>query len=549
MDSIDIVDFKVNIQQLITTVFVVLVCADLSYAFFNKNEKLNSKLKYKSYFNGLKGYVTKHKINIAKVTIVIIFCAIVCSFVQVYENNFIADLYLGKGTLQGLYLLASLLLFEIWTENISVCVGEWIKSPIIEDCKRNFLEEIKDLRIENIDEKSEQDIIYVMDEKVKSIKAFPNFSRDICRALIYSVTNIVTISSISFYWSIQIIANTYLYYRYFCWSKLEVAKNLEIENSKYDKDLKKETNRVFQDIISFHQFKNIDGFNINHQKVIDDITKKSNKSIEKIKAEWDTYTKIMRSISKLNWLFIVFQIIMNMDNIPREKYPIVLYACGGLTWNFAWISNIISTVINEISSYQVYINFINEMNTPNLNFKNIDISYSNDSVSICDNIFQKGFNQLTGRTGTGKTTFLRNLFFSNKEHWKNMSFLKQSSRHVFNDRSPKESIVGFFESIDDIFDKVYNCIKLDKDKDKLLVRPSGGEIQKMRIGMTLYQALLIDTKILILDEPDNNIDVQTFNSIMINIKNLFSECIIIFTTHKGEHLSFDSKKIDISNIQ
>ena len=70
----------------------------------------------------------------------------------------------------------------------------------------------------------------------------------------------------------------------------------------------------------------------------------------------------------------------------------------------------------------------------------------------------------------------------------------------------------------------------------------------MRIGMCLYQALLIDTKILILDEPDNNIDVETFNNIMINIGKLFSECIIIFTTHKGENLSFDTKKIDIAKL-
>ena len=254
------------------------------------------------------------------------------------------------------------------------------------------------------------------------------------------------------------------------------------------------------------------------------------------------------SISKLNWLLIVLQIIYNTDNIPNKKLPIVLYACGHLTWNFNSISNSISRVITEVSSYQVYINFIKEMKTPNSNFKKINFTYCDDSVIICNIKFQIGFNQLTGRTGTGKTTFLKNLFFSNMNEWKNMSFLKQNSRHVFNDRSAKDSIVGFFEQNDDKFKKVYKCIELDKDENELLVKPSGGEIQKMRIAMCLYQALLIDTKILILDEPDNNIDVETFNNIMINIGKLFSECIIIFTTHKGEHLSFDTKKIDIEKL-
>ena len=549
MNTFDIISYDVvNIQQVITTILFVSIIVDFSYNSSNKKEKLESDLDYKSYFNDLKGYLIKYKRNIVIVSFVIIFCAIVSSTVQIYNNNFIAELYLGKATLQSLILLIVGFLFEIWTENISVYVGEWIKSPIIEDCKYNFLEEMKNLRIENIDEKSEQEIIYVMNQKIKSIKAVPNFSRDICRNLILSVTNIVTISSVSINWSLQIIFNTYLYYKYLCMNKSEVAKELEIEKSKYDSILSKETNRVFQDIGSFHQYKNIGNCEINHQKVIDDMTKKSNKLMERITSEWDIYFKIMSSISKLNWLLIVLQIIYNKDNIPNKKFPIVLYACGHLTWNFNSISNSISRVINEVSSYQVYINFIKEMKTSNSNFKKIDITYSNSSVVICNNTFHKGFNQLTGRTGTGKTTFLKNLFFSNMNEWKNMSFLKQNSRHVFNGRSAKDSIVGFFEQNDDKFDKVYKCIELDKDENEILVKPSGGEIQKMRIGMCLYQALLIDTKILILDEPDNNIDVKTFNNIMTNIGKLFSECIIIFTTHKGEHLSFDTKKIDISNI-
>lgn len=548
MNTFDIINYdEVNIQQVITTILFVSIIVDFSYNSSNKKEKLESDLDYKSYFNDLKGYLIKHKINIVKVSCVIIFCTVVSSIVQLYENNFIAELYLGNATLQSLFQLIVLLFFQIWTENISVFVGEWIKSPIIEDCKYNFLEEIKNLRIENIDEKSEQDIIYVMNQKIKSIKAAPNFSRDICRALIYSITNILTISSVSIIWSFQIIVNTYLYYKYFCMNKSEAAKELEIEKSKYNSNLSKETNRVFQDIGSFHQYNNID-VETNHQKVIDDMTKKSNKILERITSEWNIYSKIMSSISKINWLLIVLQIIMNKDNIPSKKFPIVLYACSSLTWNFSWISSSISTVINEVSSYQVYINFIKEMKTHNSNFKKINFTYCDDSVIICNIKFQIGFNQLTGRTGTGKTTFLKNLFFSNMNEWQNMSFLKQNSRHVFNGRSAKDSIVGFFDQNDDKFDKVYKCIELDKDENELLVKPSGGEIQKMRIGMCLYQSLLIDTKILILDEPDNNIDVETFNNIMTNIGKLFSECIIIFTTHKGEHLSFDTKKIDISNI-
>ena len=148
MNTFDIISYDVvNIQQVITTILFVSIIVDFSYNSSNKKEKLESDLDYKSYFNDLKGYLIKYKRNIVIVSFVIIFCAIVSSTVQIYDNNFIAELYLGKATLQSLILLIVGFLFEIWTENISVYVGEWIKSPIIEDCKYNFLEEMKNLRI------------------------------------------------------------------------------------------------------------------------------------------------------------------------------------------------------------------------------------------------------------------------------------------------------------------------------------------------------------------------------------------------------------------
>ena len=89
---------------------------------------------------------------------------------------------------------------------------------------------------------------------------------------------------------------------------------------------------------------------------------------------------------------------------------------------------------------------------------------------------------------------------------------------------------------------------MNKDFDEELVKPSGGEIQKMRIGMTLYEAILLDVKLLILDEPDNNIDPEAFNQIMTNIGKEFHDVVIFFTTHKGELLSFEANKISIREV-
>ena len=80
------------------------------------------------------------------------------------------------------------------------------------------------------------------------------------------------------------------------------------------------------------------------------------------------------------------------------------------------------------------------------------------------------------------------------------------------------------------------------------MKPSGGEVQKMRIGMTLYEAILLDVSLLILDEPDNNIDSEAFNQIMTNIRNEFDGKVIFFTTHKGDLLHIETNKISIKEL-
>ena len=90
-----------------------------------------------------------------------------------------------------------------------------------------------------------------------------------------------------------------------------------------------------------------------------------------------------------------------------------------------------------------------------------------------------------------------------------------------------------------ITQKVLEIVHLNKNVDDLLVRPSGGEIQKIRIARAIY-AYLCDLKrdIIILDEPDNNInsgDIGVgFKQIIEDIFQIMRKNTkLLLTTHKA----------------
>ena len=94
-----------------------------------------------------------------------------------------------------------------------------------------------------------------------------------------------------------------------------------------------------------------------------------------------------------------------------------------------------------------------------------------------------------------------------------------------------------------LIDNQIEIVKINQMTNKKI---SIKEMLKFKgIGMTLYEAMLLDVKLLILDEPDNNIDPDAFNKIMINIGNEFNDTIILFTTHKGKLLNLRQIKFQL----
>ena len=92
------------------------------------------------------------------------------------------------------------------------------------------------------------------------------------------------------------------------------------------------------------------------------------------------------------------------------------------------------------------------------------------------------------------------------------------------------------DSSDDIFD-----YKIGEDGSKL----SGGQKQRIAIARALYK----DTEILIMDEPNNNLDSQIEIKIMEDLVNLSTNKTIIIITHNPETLKHCNKVIEINNNQ
>ena len=227
--KLEINELKLYISDIINTILLVLLSCDIYYMVSHNKIKLEKNSNtYKIFFEDLKKYISNYKINILKISAYMILHTILNSIIKVYEIQFISDLYLEKVNYFSLFYIVSLFLFEVWFENLTILMNSLIKYPLIEDCKYNFLQKIKKSKLENLDNKSDHELLFALNQKIKAIKSVPNSLVSFCKSFTVIIVNMITISSISHIWSFQIIVNTYLYYKYLCSNKMK--SNQELEN-------------------------------------------------------------------------------------------------------------------------------------------------------------------------------------------------------------------------------------------------------------------------------------------------------------------------------
>ena len=539
-----------NTELNIINIDILLQCltafVSIDLFIFNKN-KFKTSNSYSEYWNELYSYLTKYKLNICFIGFIILIRTLISSITQFQQIHFVSNLYLGKVIYYDLLILCSLFILQILMNKFSIFMDTYLINPIKIDTKIHFMKELTKGNIEKLEGYTEHELKVIMDKKKDAITAGPKGVQRISMQVINIVVNTISISTISIKLAFHVMIFTYLYFRVICWNKLKENEKLEKERSgKFDNFCKK-TNHILQDTLVFHQFENIN-FKTKHLEQTIDIIKERNNFINKSRYGWETYYQLIELLAKLNWILVTIQLCKDINSIPKEKISIVLSACSHLCWNFNWISNSMSNIITEIASYDSFVKLKNKLNEKS-NCKKISFEFIKEGIIINGNEFYNGLNQLTGKSGSGKTTLLKNLFNQSKIYWNKISILYQSTRQEINNKTPNQVIVGFLEHHQEFLERAFNCIELDKNPNDILVKPSGGEIQKMRIGQTLYQALLIDARLIILDEPDNNIDLETFNKIMKNIQKTFSKTVILYTTHKGEIADFEFKELDISLVK
>ena len=195
-----------------------------------------------------------------------------------------------------------------------------------------------------------------------------------------------------------------------------------------------------------------------------------------------------------------------------------------------------------------------------LSLKNVTIYQDKNPVLTDVNIDVKHgeFLYLIGRTGSGKSSFLKTLYADlaltdcegsivdydlNTLKENDIPYLRRKLGVVFqdfkllSDRSVKENLLFVLkatgwtekEEMDVKIEEVLDKVGMKGFANKMPHQLSGGEQQRVGIA----RALLNDPEIILADEPTGNLDPETSNDIMTLLKNLAEEnnCAVVMATH------------------
>ncbi len=184
-------------------------------------------------------------------------------------------------------------------------------------------------------------------------------------------------------------------------------------------------------------------------------------------------------------------------------------------------------------------------------------------------VFNKGFNLIYGKSGSGKTSLLKlinmlylpthgqifygkyNIAQKSPITWRSMCILTKQTTLPSKDSVMNYLLLPFSFKIhkNKIIDnklmfELIDMFGLNKDiVNKPVFKLSGGEIQRI----TIIRTILLKPKIFLFDEPTNMLDRVSEEAVLAYIKKLSKEHICIVSSHSQETLGWCDTSIKIEN--
>lgn len=215
----------------------------------------------------------------------------------------------------------------------------------------------------------------------------------------------------------------------------------------------------------------------------------------------------------------------------------------------------LKTIIRENKQDKI----LKSINLDNLDINIKEIELKNIKFKINKNIILSNFNEkfnvdkiigLKGDSGSGKTTLLNILLGLYKQH-KGKIFVNGKDTYIYHNINWFKLISYMAQDVNLLRASIYQNIaftleekKIDKRKikkiisdlklnkrfknlDEIFIKSSGGEAQRLSLARSLYK----NSRIILLDEPTNNLDKKNSEQLFNILNKLKKNRIIIIASH------------------
>lgn len=183
-------------------------------------------------------------------------------------------------------------------------------------------------------------------------------------------------------------------------------------------------------------------------------------------------------------------------------------------------------------------------------FNLLDSGDKKNEVTLPQTVdFAPGISLITGPSGVGKSTVLRNFFEANRNK---SVFMDQ--KHQAWPASVLENIVGPGNHVsNDLLQIAVSAAQLDDLKlDYQVVESgsnlSGGQLQRLSLARAVYRFLVTEAEILILDEPTSAQDEHRCSQIILKLTELTRTGSLIVVSHQSQWQKVADSRIELANV-